>query len=86
MAQKHTPDLFDFPHWQREYEALISETDEARLPELATALEHALFERMQILGNKHGTIEEKAIQAAIKTLRRVQEEKLNFPTWGNGAC
>ena len=38
-----------FPSWQREYEALVSETDDDRIPERASALETALFNREQEL-------------------------------------
>ena len=83
MAKKAPPIPVDLPHWQREYEALITETDEKLLPERAIALEMALFNRAQDLAKDFDTTaEQAAIQAAVKKLRRVQEEKLGFPKWG----
>jgi hypothetical protein len=66
VAQKYIPVPWHFPYWQREYEALISETDEKRLPELAAALENALFVGMQTLAPEKGTTEQKAIQSPLE--------------------
>src|SRR3979409_1913331 len=80
MAHKHSSIPFDFPHWQREYEALICETDEQLLPERATALEHALSLRVQQLAHHvYTTAEDVAIQVALRKLRTIREQKLGFP-------
>jgi hypothetical protein len=80
----HSSVLFSFPYWQREYEALISETDDKRLLELATALEDALFLRLQQLPHHaYPTAEDVAIKAALRKLRTVQEQRLGFPKWEN---
>ena len=75
-----------FPHWQRQYEALVSETDDKRLPERITALETVIFARLQELArDRYTTTERAAIQAAITTLRTIQEGKLGFPKWASVA-
>jgi hypothetical protein len=85
MAQKYQPTSLAFPHWQREYEALLAETDEKLLFERATDLEDALFIRVQELSRDfYATAEREAMENAIKALRNVQEEKLGFPKWENG--
>jgi hypothetical protein len=71
-----------FPSWQREYEALVSETDDDRIPERASTLETALFNREQELPHDaYASTERVAIDAATRTLRTIQEEKLGFPKW-----
>jgi|SRR3954469_7822319 len=71
----------EFPTWQREYEELISETEETRLSEKAAELEGALFTRMQELAGADNAVERAAIQQASRTLLRVCQEKLGFPKW-----
>jgi hypothetical protein len=75
-----------FPHWQRKYEALVSEIDENRITQCATALETAIFCRLQELPkNPSSSIERAAIRAAVVTLRTIQVEKLGFPRWNIAA-
>jgi hypothetical protein len=71
----------EFPTWQRQYEALISETEETRLREKAAELEGALFTRMQELAGTENAVEKAAMQQASKTLLSVCQEKLGFPKW-----
>jgi hypothetical protein len=71
-----------FPHWQREYEAVLKEADRKKLSQLMTAAENAIFFRLQTLpGNRDTQAERKAITNAVRTLWRLQVEKLNFPEW-----
>jgi hypothetical protein len=83
MAPNHSSMPFDFPHWQREYEALISETDDKRLAERATALENALFLRLQSPAqHAYPTAEDVAIKVAFRKLHNIQEQRLGFHKWG----
>jgi hypothetical protein len=52
------------------------------LPQRLEAAEAALFQRQQVLAD--GTdrrAEQQAIEDAVRTLRVIQKEKLNYPDW-----
>jgi hypothetical protein len=71
---------------QREYEALVSETDDGRLSAWATGLEIAIFVRLQELEkDRHASTERAAIKAALRALRTIQEGKLGFSKWDSAA-
>jgi hypothetical protein len=70
--------------WLTLYEQAVSESDDAKLKVRLHALETALFLRLQGLaknGNGNHQSERFAIQVALADLRRLQVERLNFPTF-----
>jgi hypothetical protein len=71
-----------FPEWQPELEAAVREGDPQKLPQRLEAAEAAIFQRQQALVNGPGRqAEQQAIQDAVRTLRVIQKEKLNYPDW-----
>lgn len=71
-----------YPHWQREFEAVLVEGDPQTLRQRVDAAESALFLRLQALAESAGRNEERqAISEAMKTLRAIQREKLGYPEW-----
>jgi hypothetical protein len=71
-----------YPHWQREFEAVLLEGDPQKLRQRVDAAEGAIFLRSQALGESaEGHAEQRAISDAIRTLRAIQTEKLGFPEW-----
>jgi hypothetical protein len=69
----------DFSHWEAECAALISETDPIRLAERVSALETAIFNRLQELPKEDTSDGElSAIRSVINVLRTIREEKLCF--------
>jgi len=71
-----------YPHWQRQFEAALSEGDPQYLRQRVDAAEAALFLRLQALAQSaEGEQERQAISKAIGTLRAIQREKLGYPEW-----
>jgi hypothetical protein len=71
-----------YPHWQREFEAVLLEDDPQKLRQRVDAAEAAIFLRSQALGGSaQGHAEQQAISDAIRTLRAIQREKLGYPNW-----
>jgi len=71
-----------YPHWQRQFEAALSEGDPQSLRQRVDAAEAALFLRLQALAESaEGEQERQAISQAIGTLRASQREKLGYPEW-----
>jgi hypothetical protein len=71
-----------FPHWRREFEAALLESDPQKLRQRVEAAEAAIFVRSQALvesADRHA--EQQAISDAIRTLRAIQVEKLGYPDW-----
>ena len=77
-----TPHSLRYPHWQREFEAVLREGDPQTLRQRMDAAEAALFLRLQALAESaEGEQERQAISKAIGTLRAIQREKLGYPEW-----
>ena len=75
-----TSPTIKYPHWQREFEAALLESDPQKLRQLVEAAEAAIFVRSQALAesaDRHA--EQQAISDAIRTLRAIQREKLGYP-------
>lgn len=74
-----------YPVWQREYEAALHEPDPKKLLERVHAAEAAIFSRLQELAqtseNTDHKAEERAIAEALRTLRVLMRDKLQFPDW-----
>jgi len=77
---------YRFPKWQREYDAVMAETDLTKLREKADVLETAIFNRFQELAglSDHHT-ERDALNLAVDNLRHIQQAKLGFPPWDEKA-
>jgi hypothetical protein len=71
-----------FPRWQRELEAAILETDLEKLPGRLEAAEAAIFLRSQeLVDSPDDHAERQAISLALRALRNLQTERLNYPDW-----
>ena len=83
--QDSSPSNLRYPAWQREYEASLREPDPKKLLECVHAVEAAIFNRLQELAqsseNTDHKAEEQAIAEALKTLRVLKRDKLQFPDW-----
>lgn len=80
-----SPSNLRHPAWQREYEASLREPDPEKLLERVYAVEAAIFNCLQELSqtseSKDHKAEEQAIAEALRTLRVLQRDKLQFPDW-----
>jgi hypothetical protein len=77
-----TSQKIKFPHWQREFEAALLESNPQKLRQLVQAAEAAIFVRSQALAESADRrAEQQAISDAIRTLRAIQVEKLGYPDW-----
>jgi hypothetical protein len=83
--QDSSPSNLRYPAWQRQYEAALHEPDPKKLLERVHAVEAAIFSRLQELGptseNTDHKAEEQAIAEAVRTLRVLKRDKLQFPDW-----
>ena len=71
-----------FPEWQVAYQAALLEVDPQKLPERVKAAEAAIFLRQQaMIHSSDGHVERQAIEDAMRALRFIQTEKLNYPDW-----
>ena len=76
-----TPNL-PFPDWQLEYQAALLEIDPQKLPERVKLPKLLSFLRQQALVHRSdGHVEREAIEDAMRALRLIQTEKLNYPDW-----
>ena len=74
--------VLTFPDWQPQFHAALLETDPKQLPQRVIAAEESIFTRMQALANApNGDHEQHAIEDAMRQLRLIQVEKLNYPDW-----
>jgi hypothetical protein len=74
-----TSQKIKFPHWQREFEAALLESDPQKLRQLVEAAEAAIFVRSQALAESADRrAEQQAISDAIRTLQAIQVEKLGL--------
>jgi hypothetical protein len=71
----------EYPEWQKPYlEALIA--DDSKLQGLITAAETAIFNRLQAISQSpHKQVEREAIADALRALRVLKRNKLNYPEW-----
>ena len=80
-----SPSNLRHPAWQREYEAALHEPDPKNLLERVHAVEAAIVSRLQELAqsseNTDHKAEEQAIAEALRTLRVLKRDKLQFPDW-----
>ena len=80
-----SPSNLGYPAWQREYEASLHESDPKKLLERVHVAETAIFNRLQELAqtseNPDYKAEEQAIAEALRTLRVLKRDKLQFPDW-----
>jgi hypothetical protein len=71
-----------FPDWQPQFRAALAETDPKQLHQRVIAAEEAIFTRMQALASApDADTERHAIGDAMRQLRVIQVEKLNYPDW-----
>ena len=80
-----SPSNLRYPAWQREYEALLLEANPAELLKLVHKAEAAIFNRLQALARPpemtDHKAEEQAIAEALRTVRVLKRDKLQFPDW-----
>jgi len=85
MTQHSSPSNLRYPAWQREYEASLHEPDPKKLLERVHAVEAAIFNRLQDLAQTSESTDHKAeeqtIAEALRTLRVLKRDKLQFPDW-----
>ena len=83
--QDSLPSNLRYPAWQREYEASLHEPDPKKLLERVHAVEAAIFNRLSELAQTSESTdhkaEEQAIAEALRTLRVLKRDKLQFPDW-----
>ena len=69
-----------FPQWQREYEAVLQETDRNLLFKRVEIAEAALLNRQDSLkGESDGRVERQEIEKALARLHALKKDVLNFP-------
>jgi hypothetical protein len=74
----HAPTLSE---WQTLYNAVMTETDQTKIPGKMYDAEAAIFNRLQMLGTVKNCDERTALDDAIRGLRDLKRELLNFPDW-----
>jgi hypothetical protein len=83
--QDSSPSNLRYPAWQREYEASLHEPDPKKLLERVHAVEAAIFNRLQEWAqtseNPDNKAKEQAVAEALRTLRVLKRDKLQFPNW-----
>jgi hypothetical protein len=71
---------FQFPAWQPQYQAAITETDPGEIRQRVAAAEAAIVLRSQLLlGKTDCRAEQAALADALRAILRIQVEKLNYP-------
>jgi hypothetical protein len=83
--QDSSPSNLRYPAWQREFEASLHEPDPKTLVERVPAGEAAIFNRLPELAQTSRSTdheaEEQSIAEALRTLRALKGDKLQFPDW-----
>ena len=70
-----------FPVWQRQYEAVLLETDTKRLFKYIEVAEAAVLARLEAIGRDSAhNAERKAIDDVLTHLTLLKTERLGFPT------
>jgi hypothetical protein len=68
------------------YREALLETNREKLSERVEEAEAAIFERLQALSDaQEKQAERQAIQDAIRALRVIKRDRLNFPDWESGS-
>ena len=76
------PSHLRYPEWQQQCEAALLEVDRKKLPVRVTDAEDAIFNRLQSLaGNTDHHAERYAVEDALRALRVLKRERLDFPDW-----
>jgi hypothetical protein len=76
-----SPSLRD-PEWSLKYREARLEADPKKLAERVAEAETAIFGRLQQLSRtQDGHAERQAIEDAIRALRVIKRDRLNFPDW-----
>ena len=72
---------FTYPSWQKAYQAALVEFDPEALQEKIETTENAIFLRFQELSgmNCQANEERVALNDALRALRALQTERLNYP-------
>jgi hypothetical protein len=84
VTDKYAPGSSNLQHpsWQAQYEAALVETDPGKLLERIHKAEAAIYARRTELAGLGGEkAEQDAMEDAIKVLRNLEREQLNFPDW-----
>jgi hypothetical protein len=77
-----SPSEQNFPTWWPAFELALAQRDDKPLVERVNAAEAAIFLRLQALSSSgDGQVERAAIAVAMRTLRAIKTEKLNYPDW-----
>ena len=68
--------------WRRPYRTALLEPDPKKLAQRVAEAETAIFGRLQQLSRtQDGHAEREAIEDAIRALRVIKRDRLNFPDW-----
>lgn len=68
--------------WQPKFQAALLEVDREKLPLLVAAAEAAIYLRLQsLVDSPDGRVERNALTNAIRQLRVIQKEKMDYPDW-----
>jgi len=59
----------------------MTETDKTRIPQKLNDAEAAIFDRLQALSSEKNCEERTALDDAIRGLRVLKRERLDFPEW-----
>jgi hypothetical protein len=71
-----------YPEWSLKYREALLEVDPKKLFERVAEAEMAIFGRLQQLsGTQDGHAERDAIEDALRALRVIKRDRLNFPDW-----
>jgi hypothetical protein len=74
--------LLRYPDWQRPYQAALLELDPKKLAKHVAEAETAIFRRLQQLSeSQDAETERQIIEGAIRALRILKRDSLNFPDW-----
>jgi hypothetical protein len=74
-----------YPEWSPKYREALLEVDPKKLFERVAEAEMAIFGRLQQLsGTQDGHAERDAIEDALRALRVIKRDMLNFPDWESG--
>jgi hypothetical protein len=72
----------NYPEWSLKYGEALLEADPKKLAERVAEAETAIFGRLQQLSRaQDGHAEREAIEDAIRALRVIKRERLDFPDW-----
>jgi hypothetical protein len=71
-----------YSEWSLKYREVRLEADPKKLAQRVTEAETAIFGRLQQLSrSQDGHAERRAIEDAIRALRVIKRDRLNFPDW-----